>query len=74
MYVCMYLDAAFLLPALGMPADTLEQKVGEQGYGSGVYDLQAGEPGWDLPFSAVRGKFSLEAGIKAAVSLLKHLF
>ena len=50
-YVGMRFYAVFLLPTLGMPADTIEYEVGEQEYGSRVCSFQTIEPWWNLPFS-----------------------
>ena len=39
-----------------MTPDTFEQQIGEQGYGRGIYYLQAFHPFGGIPRPAVRGK------------------
>ena len=54
MYGRMHLYASLLLTCLGIPADTLENEVGEQGYCGGVNDFDVSEPPWSVPGAAVR--------------------
>ena len=67
MDVGMDLDSSFFLSRLRMSSHALENEVGEQRDGRGVYDLQPFEPCRNLPAPAVRGKFVLVGGIQIPV-------
>ena len=56
LYYRVYLDAALLLSGFGMPADTLENSVGEQCNGRGINDSKPLYPFFSAVSSAVRGK------------------
>lgn len=58
-----HLYVPFLLAGLGMTSHTLEQKVGEQGNGSGIYNLKTFHPDCISVFVAVRGKYISVYGV-----------
>ena len=70
----MHLDPAFLLPALGMPAGSLEQEAGEEACHGGVDDPQPFEPFGVPAFPAVRRKSVPEGGVEVTVDGLEDGF
>ena len=73
MYDGMDLDAAFLLTRPGMPAHALEDGVGEQRNGGGVYDTQPLYPLLAAVSPAVRRKPALVPLVQVAVYFLEEL-
>ena len=66
-----YLDAAFLLTALGMAACALEDQVGEQRDRRGIENLEAFHPFCRATLAAVRGKFLAVTLVQVAVDGLE---
>ena len=69
-----HLDSAFFLPGLGMPSDALENQVGEERDGSGVYCLEPIHPFRRLAASAVRRKHLPVSAVQLAACLLENVF
>ena len=68
----MNFDSSFLAACLRMSAHYIEDKVGKQGYGRGVYYLETFHPFRGLPRAAVRGKYLSVGAIQMPVYALEY--